>query len=103
MKRASPGELGRIDGDVNQFGRPGEKTTSDAYLADQREVTNRDAGKEISGTVDIALPPGKYHVRFYSPVEGTYTDGPGINGGPTFPLSIPAFHQDLVIRAQHVD
>src|SRR4029079_16045098 len=43
-----------------------------AYLADAREATDRMAGDQIAGKIDLSLPPGRFRVRYFSPVYGSY-------------------------------
>ena len=70
-----------------------------AYLADDREVGDANAGKEISGAVDVQLPAGKFLVRFFSPVSGEYVGETRVEGGMTTRIEIPKFREDLVVRA----
>jgi Family of unknown function (DUF6298) len=70
-----------------------------AYLADSREVGDPAAGEAIGGSVSLSLPPGSYDVRLYSPVTGQYSPAIEVKGGGASSLVLPAFRQDLVIRA----
>lgn len=70
-----------------------------AYLADDREVTDPSAGEPVSGPVTIALPPGSYRLSLYSPISGLYSPAIEVHGGQNLSLSLPAFQQDIVIRA----
>ena len=70
-----------------------------AYLADDRELTNPAAGAPVSGKVSLALPAGAYDVSLYSPMTGEYSPAVEVRGGEKASLTLPAFHQDVVIRA----
>jgi hypothetical protein len=70
-----------------------------AYLADAREVTDPHAGEPIEGTVEVALPPGTYGLRFFSPTEGTYGEETPLTGGRTVTVDLPPFRHDVVLRA----
>jgi hypothetical protein len=69
-----------------------------AYLADNREVTDANAGQIISGTVKLQLPPGRFEVSLYSPVGGEYSPSLLLEDGAK--LVLPAFTHDIVIRAK---
>jgi len=71
-----------------------------ACIADAREVTDKTAGEPISGKVQLNLPPGQFRLRFFSPVEGTYSGDLQITGGKNVSLDLPPFRNDIVIRAQ---
>lgn len=73
-----------------------------AYLADAREVTDPAVGNPIAGSVSFDLPPGRFSVRLYSPVSGTYSPAIQIHGGKSAALDLAPFKQDLVIRATRV-
>ena len=70
-----------------------------AYLADARELSDPDAGKSIGGSVSLALPPGNYDVWLYSPTSGESSPAIQVRGGASFPMALPEFRQDIVIRA----
>jgi Family of unknown function (DUF6298)/Cellulase (glycosyl hydrolase family 5) len=70
-----------------------------AYLGDSREVTEVGAGEPMGGSVSLSLPPGKYDVRVYSPITGEYSPAIEVAGGSATLLVLPAFKEDLVIRA----
>lgn len=73
-----------------------------AYLADAREYGDAAAGQPIAnGHLDLALPPGDYDVRFFSPTTGQYLHSQPWTGGQTAPISLPSFQNDLVVRATH--
>ena len=75
-----------------------------AYLADSREVGDPAAGEAIGGSVSLSLPPGSYDVRLYSPVTGQYSPAIGFKGGGgKSALMLPAFKEDIVIRATRRD
>jgi hypothetical protein len=69
------------------------------YLADDREVTDSTAGEPISGAVSIELPAGTYNLSLYSPVAGSYSPAIEVHGGSNTTVVLPAFRQDIVIRA----
>jgi hypothetical protein len=74
-----------------------------AYLADSREVVDLAAGEAIGGSVSLSLPAGSYDVRLYSPVTGEYSPAIEVTGGAKSPLVLPAFKEDIVIRATRRD
>jgi Family of unknown function (DUF6298)/Cellulase (glycosyl hydrolase family 5) len=74
-----------------------------AYLADSREVGDSAAGEAIGGNVSLSLPPGSYDVRLYSPSTGQYSPAIELKGGGKSALTLPAFKDDLVIRATRRD
>jgi hypothetical protein len=74
-----------------------------AYLADSREVVDPAAGEAIGGSVSLSLPAGSYDVRLYSPVTGEYSPAIEVAGGAKSPLVLPAFKEDIVIRATRRD
>ncbi|HEY7211346.1 MAG TPA: DUF6298 domain-containing protein [Bryobacteraceae bacterium] len=69
-----------------------------AYLADNREVTDAAAGSPIEGTIRLSLPPGRYAVALYSPVTGESSPALPVESNAT--LTLPAFRNDIVIRAK---
>jgi hypothetical protein len=71
-----------------------------AYLADARELTDPAAGEPIAGSVSLALPAGNYDVSLYSPVTGEYSPAIALRGGIKTELMLPAFRQDIVVRAK---
>jgi hypothetical protein len=74
-----------------------------AYLADGRELSDPAAGQPVSGVVSLLLPPGSYNVFLYSPVTGEYSPAIAVQGGKNIQLTLPAFTQDIVIRATRQD
>ncbi len=74
-----------------------------AYLADSREVGDPAAGEPMGGSVTLSLPDGIYDVRLYSPVTGEYSPAIEVKGGGRSALVLPAFKDDLVIRATRRD
>jgi hypothetical protein len=70
-----------------------------AYLADSREVSDSSAGEPIAGEITVTLPPGTYDVSLYSPVSGEYSPAVEVKGGEKSVMKLPAFKQDIVIRA----
>jgi hypothetical protein len=71
-----------------------------AYIADAREVTDAKAGEPISGNIKLNLPRGKYRLRFFSPIEGSYSGERAIIGGENITAELPTFRHDIVIRAE---
>jgi hypothetical protein len=70
-----------------------------AYLADDREVSDRSFGQPFSGRLSLHLPPGDYVARLYSPTTGAFSPGVAIAGGDK-PASIdlaPIEH-DVVLQ-----
>jgi hypothetical protein len=70
-----------------------------AYLADARELSNPTAGEAIDGSISLALPTGSYDVSIYSPVTGQYSPAVQLKGGTKQVITLPSFHQDIVLRA----
>jgi len=70
-----------------------------AYLGDDREVADPTAGEPISGSVSLNLPQGTYDLRLYSPVTGEYSPAIEIHGGKAAVVVLPAFREDIVLRA----
>lgn len=68
------------------------------YLADERELTDRQAGQPIRGSICFDLPAGAYEIRTYAPETGLYSPGITINGAKNLRYSLPEFRGDLVIR-----
>jgi Family of unknown function (DUF6298) len=72
------------------------------YLADEREVTDPNAGKAISGAIRLSLPAGRFEVSLYSPVSGEYSPAISVEGGHDTVLTLPGFENDIVIRARRI-
>jgi hypothetical protein len=72
-----------------------------AYLADNREVTDPAAGSVVQGTVKLALPPGHFNVSLYSPVTGQSSPAVAVENDAV--LTLPPFHDDIVIRARRTE
>ena len=70
------------------------------YLADGREVTDPSAGKPVSGTVSVTLPPGQFRASLYSPVAGMYSPILLVEGGQRVTIDLPPFQNDVVLRIQ---
>jgi hypothetical protein len=70
-----------------------------AYIADARELSDRDAGGPLQGSVSLTLPAGEYDVALYSPVTGGYSPAVKVTGGTRTELALPSFTQDIVVRA----
>lgn len=68
------------------------------YLADERELTDKDAGQPIYGNLRFDLPPGSYEIRAYSPETGLYSPGYKISGDKDIEFSTPVIRGDIVIR-----
>jgi len=71
-----------------------------AYLGDARELGEPGAGEPIEGSVTLRLPPGSYDVALYSPASGLYSPAIRVEGGSASALPLPAFTQDIVVRAK---
>ncbi len=80
-------------------GRDQEGQEYVAYLADGRELLDRDAGGPLQGDMSVTLPPGEFDVASYSPVTGVYSPAIRVTGGKETKLGLPRFTQDIVIRA----
>ncbi len=75
---------------------PGEEYV--IYLADKREKDERGVGEPCAGSIEFALPAGRYDVRMYSPASGNYTDQSHIiNGGPVT-IALKSFTHDTVLH-----
>ncbi|NLX07945.1 MAG: cellulase family glycosylhydrolase [Phycisphaerae bacterium] len=68
------------------------------YLADGRELTDKDAGRAIGGQIILDLPEGEYQAAWFSPVDGTYDPPLVLRGGNGMRLAVPAFTHDAVLR-----
>lgn len=68
------------------------------YLADERELTEKDAGKPIQGKIRFDLPSGEYELRSYSPDTGLYSPGIKISGSSNLQYFTPEFRGDIVLR-----
>jgi hypothetical protein len=72
-----------------------------AYLADDREVTDPTAGRAITGSASVRIPPGSYQASYYSPTRGTSSPAVGIRGSDTpVAIELPAFEQDTVLEVR---
>ena len=67
------------------------------YLADAREVTEKDLGKVIEGDLAIALPEGSWQVSYLAPESGKRSEGKALSGGNVV-LHVPAFIHDIALR-----
>ena len=83
------------------FGIPGKEYV--VYLADAREVADSNAGKPVQATLRLPLPEGRYRVRLFSPMSGSYSPAVWLDGGGKAELDLPPFHEDLAIRVSRVD
>jgi hypothetical protein len=74
-----------------------------AYLADDREVTDANYGRPISGTLSLRIPPGNYRASFYSPTTGASSPGIVIKGSDT-PASVELapFEHDVVLQVSRL-
>lgn len=73
------------------------------YLADERELTDKDAGKPINGTIRFDLPAGIYEIFCYSPETGLYSPGINITGGKNLEYALEEVRGDLVVRIRRVE
>jgi hypothetical protein len=70
-----------------------------AYLADDREVSDPEFGRPISGSVAVRIPKGDYRARFYSPTSGAFSSATGLEGNERpVSLEIGPFTHDLVVE-----
>jgi hypothetical protein len=74
-----------------------------AYLADAREVKDTSAGQPIHTNVRLTLPAGAYDVTLYSPKTGQYSPGIRVSGGADSAFDLPAFTDDVVLRATRIE
>ena len=68
------------------------------YLADERELTDNNAGQPIDGSIRFDLPEGLYQLRCYAPETGLYSPAITISGAKNLQYGVPGFRGDLVIR-----
>jgi hypothetical protein len=78
------------------FATPGKDYS--IYLADERELTDKDAGTPIHGKVRLDLPEGEYEFRSYSPETGLYSPGIKISGSSDLQFFTPEIRRDIVLR-----
>jgi hypothetical protein len=71
-----------------------------AYLGDAREVTDSSAGSAIEGSVSLSLPAGNYDISLYSPTTGEYSPAIQVKGSSRTDLTLPSFHEDIVVRVR---
>ncbi|MBZ5857406.1 DUF6298 domain-containing protein [Flavihumibacter profundi] len=83
------------------YGIPGKDYN--IYLADERELTDKDAGKPIRGNIRFDLPEGSYEMRTYAPETGLYSPGISIQGSKDLQFYTPEIHGDLVIRIMRIN
>ena len=74
-----------------------------AYLADPREAGDATYGHPIQGQIAFELPPGRFAVKLYSPVDGTYAPPITMDGGKTVTMNLAPFQHDIVVRATKVE
>jgi hypothetical protein len=67
------------------------------YLADGREVTEKDLGEVIEGDLAIALPEGSWQASYLAPESGKRSEGKALPGGNAV-LHVPAFTHDIALR-----
>jgi hypothetical protein len=74
-----------------------------AYLADDREVTDPNCGRPISGSISLSIAPGNYRASCYSPTTGASSPGIVIKGSDT-PVSIELapFEHDVVLQVSRL-
>jgi hypothetical protein len=68
------------------------------YLADARELTDKNAGTPIHGHIRFDLPEGDYEFRSYSPETGLYSPAIKIKGSRNLEFAVPEIHGDIVLR-----
>jgi len=69
------------------------------YLADPREANDAAYGQTVQGQIAFDLPPGRFAVKLYSPVVGTYAQPVTMDGGKTVTMNLAPFQHDIVLRA----
>jgi len=69
-----------------------------AYLADGRELSDATAGQPIGGPVRFRLSAGTYKACLYSPTEGLYSPGVGVQGDSDVTIELPPFEYDVVLQ-----
>lgn len=67
------------------------------YLADAREVTEKDLGEPIKGELEMTLPAGSWQATFMDPMTGGVTAPATLLGGESR-IPLPKFRHDLAIR-----
>jgi hypothetical protein len=74
-----------------------------AYLADDREATDVNSGRPISGSLLVRIPPGNYRAHFCAPTTGASSPPISIRGRDK-PVSIelPPFEHDVVLQLRRV-
>ena len=70
------------------------------YLADAREVVDPSANSPIQAVLKLPLPAGRYEARVYSPSSGGYSPAIWIESTGVAEIDLPAFKEDIVIRAR---
>jgi hypothetical protein len=73
------------------------------YLADERELIDRNAGQPIRGNIRFDLPAGEYEIRSYAPETGLYSPAITISGAKNLQYSIPECKGDVVVRITRVN
>ncbi|HUT74592.1 MAG TPA: DUF6298 domain-containing protein [Armatimonadota bacterium] len=68
------------------------------YLADERELGDDGAGKNVRGEITLRLPPGRYRASCYSPLTGMHSPATEVAGGEDLRLALPAFEHDVAVR-----
>ena len=68
------------------------------YLADERELDQPGAGREISGNIVLELPTGSYQMATFSPVTGLYSPWLAVEARGPLDLELPVFKHDLIVR-----
>ncbi len=79
--------------------QPGE--SYNIYLADARE-TQEMSGAAIDGKLLLDLPPGRYALRYYSPVEGTFSPALILQGKPGAEIDLAPFQHDVAVRIDRI-
>jgi hypothetical protein len=73
------------------------------YLADKREQEERGAGEPCAGSLEFRLPAGRYDLRIYSPVSGSYTGQSRETNGGRVTLTLEPFTHDIVLHVTLCD
>ncbi|MDQ6707950.1 MAG: DUF6298 domain-containing protein [Acidobacteriota bacterium] len=85
---------------VSVLARSGESYA--VYVADAREINEPQAGRAIQGKLALDLPAGRYALRLYSPVEGTFSPAILVDGKRGAEIDLAPFRHDIALRLDRV-
>ena len=84
---------------ASAFGIEGEDFA--VYLADDREVDDKDAGNSIAGELKLNAPTGRYLISCFSPLTGETSPWIAVQSvGNGLSFTLPEFEHDIVVRAK---